>query len=157
MSRARTQYNPSIGCYYKILNVKNGQVVKGCMLTKEDEAHKPFRSPAGTPVGREFFKMKLEIQSGKFIVLKFLNSTQYDKCLAPNGKWEFIGVTWSGKTVPKNGEVIETKKAEKEKAVKKQKKKNKKILTENEISQELKDSKYANKELLELVIDKLCL
>jgi len=91
MKKIRTIYNPGVAMVYIIRNTKTGELINSSTCGIKDVDYKPWRSPKGTPLGREFFKVKIGSKKSGFESITFLNSSMHDKCLSEDGEWEFIG------------------------------------------------------------------
>lgn len=96
MPKVRTIYNPGVAMVYVIQNTKTGEQITASTCGIKDVDCKPWRSPKGTPVGKEFFKMKIGSKKDGFNTVTFLNSVIYSTCLSEDGEWEFIGVRPNG-------------------------------------------------------------
>jgi hypothetical protein len=101
MPKVRTLYNPGVAMVYCIKNTKTDEVVSASTCGIKDVECAPWRSPKGTPIGKEFFKMKIGTKKKGIKVVTFLNSSQYFRCLSDDGEWEFIGQRSDGGIIPK--------------------------------------------------------
>lgn len=101
MHKIRTIYNPGVAMVYIIQNTKTGELINSSTCGIKDVDFKPWRSPKGTPLGQEFFKVKIGNKRSGFKSITFLNSSIYDKCLSEDGEWEFIGKRPDGGTIRK--------------------------------------------------------
>lgn len=101
MINARTIYNPGVAMVYVIQNTQTGECINASTCGIKDVDFKPWRSPKGTPLGEEFFKMKIGSKKEGISSITFLNSCKYDKCLSTDGIWEFIGKRANGGVIPK--------------------------------------------------------
>ena len=91
MRNLRTIYNPGVAMVYTILNLRTGEFVNAATCGIKDVEFKPWRSPKGTPMGKEFFKMKLGSKKEGITIITFLNSNKFASCISDDGDWEFIG------------------------------------------------------------------
>lgn len=91
MPKIRTIYNPGVAMVYTIQNLKTGETHVAATCGIKDVEFKPWRSPKGTPAGKEFFKMKLGNKKDGFEIITFLNSSLHSRCLSEDGDWEFTG------------------------------------------------------------------
>jgi hypothetical protein len=101
MPKIRTIYNPGVAMVYIIQNTQTGELINSSTCGIKDVDFKPWRSPKGTPIGKEFFKVKVGNKRKGFESITFLNSSIYDKCLSEDGEWEFIGKRPNGGTLRK--------------------------------------------------------
>lgn len=112
MKNLRTIYNPGVAMVYTILNLITGELVTAATCGIKDVEFKPWRSPKGTPVGKEFFKMKLGSKKEGITIITFLNSSKYPSCISDDGEWEFIGKRPNGGTIPRLSEAPNVKNEE---------------------------------------------
>lgn len=91
MPKIRTLFNPGVAMVYLITNLETGEQISAATCGIKDINFKPWRSPKGTPHGKEFFKMKLGSKKDGFTPITFINSSMFDKCVSDDGKWEFTG------------------------------------------------------------------
>ena len=91
MPKVRTIFNPGVAMIYTIHNLSTGKNFTAATCGIKDVEYKPWRSPKGNPVGKEFFKMKLGSKKEGFKIITFLNSSSQDRCLSDDGEWEFKG------------------------------------------------------------------
>lgn len=110
MPKVRTLYNPGVAMVYLIKNTKTDEVVSASTCGIKDVDCKPWRSPKGTPFGKEFFKMKIGTKKKGIKVLTFLNSSIFNTCLTDDGEWEFIGKRPDGGIIPKLTEGVSIQK-----------------------------------------------
>jgi len=109
MKNLRTIYNPGVAMVYTILNLRTGELANAATCGIKDVEFKPWRSPKGTPMGKEFFKMKLGSKKEGITIITFLNSNKFSSCISDDGDWEFIGKRPDGGTIPKLSEAPEVK------------------------------------------------
>lgn len=152
--RIRTLYNPAVGCKYLIKNTKTGAIESASTLTVRDVDQKPWRSPKGTPVGEEFFKMKIGKKQTGFTYIKFINSALNEKCLSDDGEWEFMAETPDGKKLPKLtvGQKKSTKKKVTIKAKREKPKKEKKEEKVVEIREDIFDTEFIDQATLSEIL-----
>jgi hypothetical protein len=105
MQQIRTTFNPGVGIAYLIENVKTSIKIKASTLTSRDPDQRPWRSPANTPEGQEFFKMKSGTKKKGFIYYKFMNSNKLEKCLSEDGNWMFSGERTNGTNTKKQSDI----------------------------------------------------
>jgi hypothetical protein len=110
MHTIRTIYSPGVAMVYIIHNLKTGEDHKASTCGVKDIECKPWRSPKGTPHGKEFFKMKLGNKKNGFQIITFLNSSIYNQCISEDGEWEFKGIRPDGGILQKVAEVQYNKK-----------------------------------------------
>ncbi len=106
MPNVRTIYNPGVAMVYVIKNVLTGECVNASTCGIKDIDFKPWRSPKGTKVGEEFFKMKIGNKRQGFKSITFLNSSTHEKCLSEDKEWEFIGQRPDGSILPKLADML---------------------------------------------------
>lgn len=102
--KPRIRFNPRVGMRYLIRVIETGEEIICSTLCARDKDQKPYRTPAGTPAGEEFFKVKIGSKRKKsgFTYITFMNSVTRVPTISKCGKYEFTGARPNGEALIPN-------------------------------------------------------